>query len=401
MQSLTFKSKRRFHSWFLSSFALVAGALVGHAAEAAVRVVVTNPLERALESATVEMPWADVKAKAPDLNEDVVVVDEASGERLLTQVYEDSDGVAKLLFQGNFPAKGARNFRIGAGKGPAAAPMTARFVPERIDDFAWENDRVAFRVYGPKAQSLLEAGNKAGVISNGIDIWAKSVSRMVVDDWYRKRDYHTDHGEGADFFKVGPTLGGGAPALRKPDGAIVPWLNFTAHRVLARGPVRLAFELDYPEITAGDVKAAAKVRITMDRGSQFLRYHATLKSNQPGTAVAYAAGLVKRPGTKSAEFPNARALSLWGAIGGGGKGQLGMAVVLAPGQFAGFASDKDHWLALGKTGLEQKIDYLVGVAWTRAEIVNSQEDWKAGIELAAALQASPLRWKIETANAGN
>lgn len=219
-------------------------------------VVVTNPLERALESATVEIPWADVKAKAPDLKEDVVAVDEASGEQLLTQVYEDSDGVSKLLIQANFPAKGTRNFRIGAGKGTDAEPMTARFVPERIDDFAWENDRVAFRVYGPKAQAMLEAGKKAGVISNGIDIWAKSVSRMVVDDWYRRGDYHKDHGEGADFFKVGPTLGAGAPALRKPDGTIVPWPNFSAHRVIANGPVRLAFELDYPEIATIELASA-------------------------------------------------------------------------------------------------------------------------------------------------
>ena len=378
-----------------------AGTLSGHAAEALARIVVSNPHDLAVRAATVEIPLPELKAKTAGLVGEVRIVDEASGAKSISQVYESADGVAKLLFQSDFPAKGSRSFRVEAGQGPAGEMMTARLVPERIDDFAWENDRVAFRVYGPKAQKLLEAGNKTGVISNGIDIWAKSVSRMVVDDWYRKGNYHTDQGEGADFFQVGPTLGGGSPALRKPDGSIVPWLNFTAHRVLTRGPVRLAFELDYAEITAGDVKASSTVRITMDRGSQFLRYHATLKSNKPGTALDYVAGLAKRPGTKPAEFPNARAQSLWGAIGGGGKGQLGMAVVLAPGQFEGFASDKDHWLALGKTGTEQKIDYLVGVAWTKANIVNSQEDWKSAIELAAALQASPLQWKIETANAGN
>jgi hypothetical protein len=393
------------HSPIFPTLALAAcfaaGTLTGHAAEALVRIVVSNPHDLPLESATVEIPWADLKAKVAGLKDDVTIVDEASGAKSISQVYESADGAAMLLFQSDFPAKGSRTFRVEAGQGPAGEMMTARFVPERIDDFAWENDRVAFRVYGPKAQALLEAGNKTGVISNGIDIWAKSVSRMVVNDWYRKGDYHTDRGEGADFFKVGPTLGGGAPALRKPDGSIVPWLNFTAHRVIARGPVRLAFELDYAEITAGDVKASSTVRISMDRGSQFLRYHAALKSNKPGAALDYVAGLAKRPGTMPGEFPNARAQSLWGAIGGGGKGQLGMAVVLAPSQFSGFASDKDHWLALGKTGTEQKIDYLVGVAWTKAKIVKSQEDWKAGIELAAALQASPLQWKIEAANTGN
>ena len=29
-----------------------------------------------------------------------------------------------------------------------------RFVPEREDDFAWENDKVAFRVYGPNSKGV-------------------------------------------------------------------------------------------------------------------------------------------------------------------------------------------------------------------------------------------------------
>ena len=37
----------------------------------------------------------------------------------------------------------------------------ARFVPERSDDFAFENDKVAFRIYGP---ALKNSG-----VNNGID----------------------------------------------------------------------------------------------------------------------------------------------------------------------------------------------------------------------------------------
>ena len=36
----------------------------------------------------------------------------------------------------------------------------SRIVPERIDDYTWENDKVAFRTYGPAAQSLVEGGKK-------------------------------------------------------------------------------------------------------------------------------------------------------------------------------------------------------------------------------------------------
>ena len=43
------------------------------------------------------------------------------------------------------------------------AKTFARYVPERIDDFAWENDKTALRAYGPKARKGSEsAGSIAG-----------------------------------------------------------------------------------------------------------------------------------------------------------------------------------------------------------------------------------------------
>ena len=52
----------------------------------------------------------------------------------------------------------------------------ARLVPERKDDLAWENDKVAFRVYGPALRS--------GPEDSGIDVWCKRVARPVIDKWY-------------------------------------------------------------------------------------------------------------------------------------------------------------------------------------------------------------------------
>ncbi len=45
--------------------------------------------------------------------------------------------------------------------------VQARFVPERMDDFAFENDKVAFRVYGPALKNSQE--------NNGTDCWLKRV----------------------------------------------------------------------------------------------------------------------------------------------------------------------------------------------------------------------------------
>lgn len=50
--------------------------------------------------------------------------------------------------------------------------------PERVDDVAWENDRIAFRTYGPALQAT---GEKA----YGCDIWVKCVSEPIVDMRYK------------------------------------------------------------------------------------------------------------------------------------------------------------------------------------------------------------------------
>ena len=86
----------------------------------------------------------------------------------------------------------------------------ARLVPERKDDLAWENDKVAFRMYGPALRS--------GPEDSGIDLWTKKVTRPVIEKWYvdelrNGKSYHTDHGEGLDAYKVGDTRGCGGVAL--------------------------------------------------------------------------------------------------------------------------------------------------------------------------------------------
>ena len=50
-------------------------------------------------------------------------------------------------------------------------------VPERKDDFVWENDKVAYRVYGPALQAM-------GEITSGIDVWSKRVPDLIVNAWY-------------------------------------------------------------------------------------------------------------------------------------------------------------------------------------------------------------------------
>ena len=141
-----------------------------------------------------------------------------------------------------------------------------RFVRERQDDFAWENDRVAFRVYGP----ALETFAKEPLTSSAVDAWSKRTTRLVLNDWYLVDDYHRDHGEGGDFYPAGTTRGCGGSGLVTAAGLAVS-RNFRASRVLASGPIRLVFELDYPAWDALPSVRETK-RVTLDAGSHFNRF---------------------------------------------------------------------------------------------------------------------------------
>jgi len=71
-------------------------------------------------------------------------------------------------------------------------------VKERFDDFAWENDRIAQRVYGP----ALMTTSFGPLTSSAVDLWPKRTSRLIINDWYMADHYHVDMGDGAAIFML-------------------------------------------------------------------------------------------------------------------------------------------------------------------------------------------------------
>ena len=80
---------------------------------------------------------------------------------------------------------------------------------ERRDDFAWENDRIAHRMYG----KALETWAQEPLTSSAVDVWFKRTRRLVINDWYMVDDYHRDHGEGADMYSAGKSRGCGGNGI--------------------------------------------------------------------------------------------------------------------------------------------------------------------------------------------
>ena len=166
--------------------------------------------------------------------------------------------------------------------------------PERKDDYAWENDRCAYRAYGPALQ-------RSGERSYGIDVWSKNSPAPVVeqrywtedvvmmptverlrrenrqhgDSVYRTISYHHDHGHGMDLYRVGATLGCGTPALMKSDGQLQYPYCFETCTVLDNGPLRTTVLLTYGKTPfEGDTITERRI-ISLDKGSNFCRMTVT------------------------------------------------------------------------------------------------------------------------------
>ncbi len=178
-----------------------------------VTVTVANPSAFARARETIALPGSELVKLAPSFELKKALLIDAGGRPVLSQLVDmnGDDEPDELVFQADFAPGEAKRFNVRLGQRHPAAPAEykayGRFVRERHDDFVWENDLVAHRMYGPD----LETWAKDPLVSSGIDTWAKRVPKLVVNEWYMTDDYHQDSGQGADFYGVGKSRGCGGP----------------------------------------------------------------------------------------------------------------------------------------------------------------------------------------------
>ncbi|MDR1763574.1 MAG: DUF4861 domain-containing protein [Dysgonamonadaceae bacterium] len=265
----------------------IAGFLASCSKPAQIRVKITNPSDFDRISEMVEIPTADISAKLPLSDGETYIVKNSAAEAVPAQTTFDG----KLIFQSGLKAHGTAVYSIVKGEPLEFKPQVyGRFIKERYDDFAWENDRVAFRIYG---HALVPIDGP----SNGIDAWYKKTPKLVIDEWYKKdlageQSYHEDHGEGLDDYKVGRSLGAGAMAPFVKDTL---WLNenFVSQEVLENGPLRLTFRLIYNDITVDGQTFSESRTFSLDAGSQLTK---VVQEYGTGSEIPVAAGIALREG---------------------------------------------------------------------------------------------------------
>ena len=249
-----------------------------------VTITVTND-EKCQRQEVVEVDADAVLQKLGLAKDGKFIVKNALGQEVGYQLTYDG----KLLIDASVRPCGSAVFTVKPGiPQPMKVFVTGKQYPERVDDIAWENDRTAYRVYGPALQ-------RSGERAFGVDVWLKNTPDLEVSKRYAtelgnhsqiealkaagKTDeafqveiattYHFDHGYGLDCYKVGPSLGCGAPALMDGKELILPYC-YASYKILDNGPLRFTVELTYnpTEIKGGKNVVEHRI-ISLDKGSNF------------------------------------------------------------------------------------------------------------------------------------
>jgi rhamnogalacturonyl hydrolase YesR len=317
-----------------------------------------------------------------------VVMDASTSSILTSQMIG-----RELLFSVNVPAGDTRRYLLlPPDRLPAVPPPDvkthARFVPERLDDFAWESDRIAHRVYGP----AIIKDPKEQLVSSGVDVWVKRVRSPVVDKWYRSGDYHKDNGEGLDYYKVGPARGCGGTTIYS-DGKLHNATNFAKWKVLADGPLRSVFELSFANWDSGQGRQVSEVkRFSIDAGSNMTRVesHYTSTSKAPLTVGV---GIVKREGDGNYASDAAGGWSSYWEPAQGSDGSTGCAVILPAGA-SGFAEAEGQQLTLGSTQPGRAFVYYLGAGWSKSGDFADSVAWQSYVRSYAQRLKTPLTISI-------
>jgi unsaturated rhamnogalacturonyl hydrolase len=366
--------------------------------EPSLRLAVGNELGRPRLGETVEVRATTLAgrfqpADLPRLS----VIDTRTGHEVLAQaVDEDGDGTFDLLlFQTDLAPGETKEFELTRGerRHPRREDFQVygRFVREREDDFAWENDRVVFRMYGP----ALETSKNEPLTSSAVDTWSKRTRRLVLNDWYLVGDYHRDHGEGGDFYSAGRSRGCGGSGLWTEDGLAVS-RNFRASRVLASGPIRLVFELVYPEWQTPGLDVAEVKRVTLDAGKNLNRFESFYTTGSPGPVV-WAAGIRKVDRSTYRVDRERGILRTWQPQGRDGNGGwLGCGVVMDPGQIVEVAESDGNHLLVARTPDGQPATWHAGSGWDRSGDFPDVAAWDRYLLDFTERLASPLRAEVSS-----
>jgi hypothetical protein len=358
-------------------------------------VTVRNPIDLRRANETIVLDAAQLRTLLPvdDVRKVHVRAEGSDKDSIVQSVDLNDDGIFdQLLFQADFAPRQSRVFTLTVGDRMVVLAQDyktyGRFVRERRDDFAWENDRIAHRMYGKE----LETFPRDKLISSAVDVWTKRVRSLVINDWYMVDDYHKDHGQGADLYAGGATRGNGGTGIWK-DGKLYISTNFRESKVYAVGPIRVLFELTYDTWDAGGVKVSEKKRVSLDAGQNLDRFESRYTISGDSAGMEHAIGIRKLKITEKQPGKDPAIVTTWEPVKEGG--ELGQAVIVDPSVVRDQASDDLNFYMLSKVQTGTPCVSYSGFGWTLAGDFKTGAEWVRYVEDFAAGLRAPLEVKVE------
>lgn len=436
----------------------LAGSSYCHAQQAT--IVVSNVTSES-RTELISLNMSEIKEKLGNTTPkkgEAYIVKNKRGQQIGSQITHDGF----LLIDASVRPHGSATYYVSIGK-PYQQKVwtTGALYKIRKDDIAWENDRCAYRVYGPSLQ-------KTGERSFGTDIWVKNTPDTVVYERYVKdrngnikgdkidakvrtllkqektlesqtkneknktkvakleaqlktiqahrkslqtesnevdilTSFHLDHGNGLDPYRVGATLGLGAPSLMVSKNQVLPYC-YKDYRILDNGPLRFTVELTYNPSTVGNMKNVVEHRIiSLDKGSNFNKM--TVWYDGLTTPTDFATGFpIHEEDTESKTF--AKDYVSYADPTDNievNNSQVFVGVLFPEGIDNTYYQlfDKKHDGAIGhalglKRGLknQQQYSYYFGAAWSKYD-VKSYAEWQIRIKDFLDAQKSPLRVEVK------
>jgi hypothetical protein len=366
-------------------------------------ILIKNTLDFEKTFETVELTKDFLGLK--NLN-NIGILDTENGKLQVTQTVDnDGDGIMDvILFQPKIAANSDKVFEITtiteAEKPKAETLCYSRFVPERTDDYTWENNKVAFRVYGPVAQKMVEDQVKGGTLSSGVDAWLKKVEYPIINKWYKKTtegtgSYHKDTGEGLDNFHVGVSRGVGGIAV-KNDSTYYFSKNYTKWKTITTGPIRTSFYLEYESWDAGGKHIKESKIISLDLGSNLSKFTTYLEGTDK---VSAGLTLHEKDGVVTGNLEKGW-VSYWQPHA---NSEIETAIVAPKTTFSDFeeydTEEKDLSNAYAHLKVtNNEVVYYAGFAWKESGQFKNNQEWEVYLNKFSDQINTPLE---VTLNSGN
>lgn len=351
-----------------------------------VKLSISNPLDIARYGEMVE-----VKLSSLGYSEGAsLLVKDTDGNEIPSQITYDG----LLIFQADVEAKGTARYSVIDGVPQDYVTFVCgRQYPQRVDDFAWESDLIAFRIYGPALQ-------KSGERAFGNDIWLKNnTSLPVVEDRYNAElnqsiSYHKNHGNGFDCYKVGPTLGAGGTAILENNEIIYPYC-YSECNILDNGPLRMTASFKYlpTELACGPV--VENRVISIDKGS-FLNRTSVWFEGQT-TDLHVLTGIVLHESTPRTLFSEKQHFISYAepTEGAPEEGEIFVGT-LFPDGWTGAENRNGHASACNTIAVGGRLTYYWGALWSKSTAISvpDKESFDALMSRVASQQENPLQVTI-------